>query len=148
MRVGLVGCVKSKRPGRCEAKNLYTSTLFQGRRAFVERSCDRWFILSAKHGRVDPDEVLDSYDECLADLGRAARRAWSAKVLQQLEKALGPLNDHEFEIHAGADYRGVGLGDGLVARRATVDVPTAGLTPGPQLRFYNTANQRQEATSG
>jgi hypothetical protein len=47
------------------AGDLYVSSLFMGRRRFVEASCDRWFILSALHGGVDPDEVIEPYDESL-----------------------------------------------------------------------------------
>jgi hypothetical protein len=58
MRVGLVGCVKTKQPRVAPAQELYTSPLFRRRRAWVERTCDRWFILSAKHGLVEPGRVL------------------------------------------------------------------------------------------
>src|SRR5437879_2590214 len=60
-RVGLVGCVKSKRSVPTAAADLYTSTLFVGRRRWVEASCERWFILSAKHGVVPPDELIEPY---------------------------------------------------------------------------------------
>jgi len=49
------------------AKDLYVSTLFFGRRSFVERSCGQWWILSAEHGLVHPDEVLGPYDVTLKD---------------------------------------------------------------------------------
>jgi hypothetical protein len=58
MRLGLVGCVKPKLPHAAPARELYTSALFWGRRVYVERTCDRWFILSAKHALVDPEIVL------------------------------------------------------------------------------------------
>ena len=57
MRVGLVGCVKKKGSSPAPAGDLYISPLFIGRRRFVEASCDRWFILSALHGLLDPDQV-------------------------------------------------------------------------------------------
>jgi hypothetical protein len=47
MRIGLVGCVKSKLPRAGPARDLYTSALFRGAWCAVERSCERWFILSA-----------------------------------------------------------------------------------------------------
>lgn len=56
MRVGLVGCVKSKRSQA--APELYVLPLFRGRRAWVKRTCDCWFVLSAKHGLVEPGRVL------------------------------------------------------------------------------------------
>ena len=43
--MGLVGCVKEKAGSPRPAKDLYVSTLFSGRRSFVERSCEQWWIL-------------------------------------------------------------------------------------------------------
>src|SRR3990172_9853687 len=66
MRVGLVGCTKSKQTHAAPARDLYTpSALFRGRRDYVERSCGRWFVLSAKYGLVDPDSIIEPYDQTL-----------------------------------------------------------------------------------
>jgi hypothetical protein len=66
VRVGLVGCTKSKLDHSASAADLYSpSALFRGRRMFVERSCDRWFVLSAKHGVLASEEHVDPYDETL-----------------------------------------------------------------------------------
>lgn len=59
MNIGLVGCVKTKRSTGNLARDLYMSTLFTGRRRYVEASCDRWFVLSARHGLVCNDEWLE-----------------------------------------------------------------------------------------
>ena len=72
MRIGLVGCVKKKGPVAAPAEELYVSPLFVGRRRFVESTCDRWFILSALHGLVDPHEVIEPYDHAGADPGDRA----------------------------------------------------------------------------
>jgi hypothetical protein len=138
-RVGLVGCVKKKRDVPTPAADLYTSTLFLGRRNVVERTCDRWFILSAKHGVLDPAEIVEPYDMTLTTMSRDERRAWSARVLDQLEQKLGSLGATVFEIHAGAAYRDFGLTDGLRRSGAQVVVPTEGLTQGQQLAFYKRA---------
>lgn len=43
MRVGLVGCTKSKLSYRAPAEALYSpSAMFRERRTFAARSCDRW----------------------------------------------------------------------------------------------------------
>ena len=136
MRIGLVGCVKDKAQVARPARDLYVSPLFRGRRAYVERTCDRWFILSALHGLVDPSQLLEPYDKTLAETPSTLRREWSRRVLAALEHASGELGSHTFEIHAGAAYRGYGLVDGLRARRAVVEIPTAGLSIGHQLAFY------------
>jgi hypothetical protein len=65
LRIGLVGCVKKKGPMAAPGRRPVRVVIVMGRRRFVEASCDRWFILSALHGPVDPDEVIAPYDESL-----------------------------------------------------------------------------------
>ena len=150
MRVGLVGCTKSKRAVASPARDLYDpSTLFRGRRAYVERTCDRWFILSALYGLVDPDDVIEPYDVALKSASTAERRAWSRGVLESLRTELGDLRGIEFECHAGSEYLNFGVVDGLQALGATVTVPTEGLSFGRQLAFYSNSTvvpPRSEAT--
>lgn len=140
MRVGLVGCVKAKRSTASPAEDLYTSTLFEGRRRYVERTCDRWFVLSAKHGLLKPTSLVEPYDETLKTKSRVERRRWSESVLEQLDAILGNLGGTTFEIHAGAEYRDHGLTAGLLARGAQVELPAAGLRIGEQLAFYAPAD--------
>ncbi|MFM8577588.1 MAG: DUF6884 domain-containing protein [Planctomycetaceae bacterium] len=135
-RIGLVGCVKEKAPVRSTAADLYRSTLFAGRRRFVEGSCDAWWILSAAHGLVSPSAMLDPYDVALKDLGRAARRTWSSGVLAAIDQQIAPQRGDIVEIHAGAEYRDFGLVEGLAARGCRVQNPTEGMRIGEQLRFY------------
>lgn len=148
MRIGLVGCTKTKLDRPAPARDLYSpSTMFAGRRAYVERSCDKWFILSAKHGLVAPDEMLAPYDETLVGKATVVKRSWSAQVLRELKEALGDFEDKIFEVHAGNDYRGFGLVHGLRANGAEVEVPAEGLGQGEQLAFYSSgeaAPARQE----
>lgn len=136
MRIGLIGCVKSKRTSPAPAGDLYTSALFRGRRAAVEASCDRWFVLSALHGLIPPEEVLEPYDLALTGLPVAARREWSSHVLSALGEELGELAAYDYEVHAGAAYIEYGLIDGLRDAGASVDLPVAGLALGQQLAWY------------
>ena len=138
-RVGLVGCVKRKLGDAAPAADLYVSTLFRGRRAYVEQSCGQWLILSALHGVVRPDAVIEPYDATLNDASRAERRAWAARVLQQLDDELGSCDGLTFEIHAGANYTNYGVVSGLQSRGATVERPAAGLGMGQQLALYSDA---------
>jgi Family of unknown function (DUF6884) len=87
----LLGCVKLKIDQRAPAKDLYCSTLWRGRRAYAEGSGHPWFILSAQHGLVDPDEELAPYDLALTDLSAADRRAWGDQVTEDLEHRMGQL---------------------------------------------------------
>ncbi|MBE1603724.1 DUF6884 domain-containing protein [Actinopolymorpha pittospori] len=139
-RIGLVGCVKEKATKPLPARDLYISALFRGRRSFVLRSCTEWWILSAEHGLVHPDQVLAPYDKSLKSATRAERRAWSEAVLRRLDGETRPASGDVVEFHAGAEYRDYGLLEGLVARGCRVEVPTSGLPLGRQLQFYSAAS--------
>jgi hypothetical protein len=129
--------VKSKRPTAAPAAELYTSPLFRGARAAVESSCDRWFILSALHGLVSPDAVLEPYEKTLTTASVTERREWAGRVLHQLVQTIGPdLRGTTFEIHAGRAYEGFGLTQGLRRSGATVELPLVGLTQGKLLVWY------------
>ena len=142
-RIGLVGCVKDKTAVPQAAKDLYVSALFAGRRSYVERSSDSWWILSAEHGLVHPDEVLAPYNVTLKDAGRLARRSWSNQLLLVIDERIQPRWGDVFEIHAGAEYREFGLLDGLRDRGCLVEIPTERMRIGEQLRFYKQAREHQ-----
>lgn len=136
IRIGLVGCVKDKKRLRSPARDLYRSALFRGRRGYVERFCDIWFILSAKHGLLDPDKPIDYYDETLKGQSRKKLSEWASRVLKALDSRFGDFSTSTFEIHTGAEYREYGLIEGLLERGATVEIPLRGLSFGEQLAFY------------
>ena len=142
-RIGLVGCVSKKRSTPQAAKNLYVSTLFSGRRSYVERSCSEWWILSAEHHLVHPSEILAPYNRTLKKFGRPDRRLWTRQVLFAIDERIRPDRGDTFEIHAGGEYRDFGLSDGLRERGCLVEVPTEGQRIGEQLRFYNQARESQ-----
>jgi len=133
--------VKTKRAIRSRAEDLYTSPLFRGRRAYVDRTCQRWFILSAKHGLLEPDDLIEPYDVTLTAQSVSERRSWSELVVRDLSTRLGELSAYVFEIHAGAAYRDFGLVAGLQARGVVVVIPTERLSQGAQLAFYAAANK-------
>src|SRR4051812_13135854 len=130
MRVGLVGCVKSKQDRWVPAQDLYTSTLFIGRREYVERTCDQWFVLSAEHGLLRPSDVIGPYDVSLKDEPEAARQLWSYRVLHSIDQLGLDLARTTFEVHAGKQYRSSGLVAGLEQRGATVEVLAEHLSQG------------------
>ena len=59
----LIQCTKTKRDEPAKAKNLYDeSQYFRKMRAYAEATGEMWLILSAKHGLVDPETVIEPYD--------------------------------------------------------------------------------------
>jgi hypothetical protein len=86
----LVGCVKTKLRRPAPAKDLYISDQFLKRRAYAEAQRRPWYILSARHGLVRPDELLGPYDVALADQGMPYRAAWGEWVAVRLEAVGSP----------------------------------------------------------
>lgn len=103
--IALVACAKAKRPGRHQAKNLYHSTLFTYSRKYAETHADRWFILSAKHGLVHPDSMLDFYYGTLKNVPLPVKNRWAHKVYDQIKALnLDPQNTRIMWL-AGNDYK-------------------------------------------
>jgi hypothetical protein len=120
-RLVLIGCSKVKLPQAAPARLLYRGDLFQKSRAWAEMRGARWLVLSAKYGVVEPDTVLEPYDETLASWTKARRAEWDRLVLQQLGlRARVPLL-----LLAGARYRGWTAG-------LDVKVPLLGMEIGEQ----------------
>lgn len=131
----LVTCVKSKRSTPSAAKDLYTSQLFLKQRAYAEAAGLPWFILSAEHGLVAPDEWLAPYERYLPDTPSSYREAWGRWVVARLELLHGTLAGATVEVHASDAYISA-VEAPLRAASATIHVPLAGLALGERLQWY------------
>lgn len=103
LSVGLVSCSKQKLDRRAPARQLYSSDLFQKAAGYAAATYDLWFILSARHGLVAPDQPLDPYDCTLAELSADQRRRWAEQVAAELHRR--ELEEAVFYLHAGRLYR-------------------------------------------
>jgi hypothetical protein len=135
-RLVLVGCVKSKVSHRAAAKDLYASPLWSRRRGYAESTGMPWAILSAEHGMVDPESILEPYDRYLGKESASYRRRWSEDVSRQVLARLRELGLRAVEIHAGAAYVDNGLAARLNAQGVDVVLPLKGLSFGQQLGWY------------
>lgn len=144
----LIGCVKKKLNTPAAAKDLYTSPLFRKGRTYAERAGVPWFILSAEHGLVRPDDELAPYDLQLSKTPREYRRAWGVRVVADLDAAAGGLTGKSIEVHAGSAYSDA-IRPRLIERGAIVVEPLAGLKLGPRLSWYGAEPvSRTEPTPG
>ena len=84
--VVLVACGKAKAPEPRQAAELYTGQLTQARIAWARRFHRLDGILSAKHGLLDPSEIVAPYDLTLYDLPMAERRAWARATAAEIER--------------------------------------------------------------
>lgn len=98
----LVSCVKKKLSRRAPARELYASPWFRKARAVVEATERPWYILSAKHGLVDPHAVIEPYEKTLNDLSKNERIGWARKVMRALDPNLAGVDS--VVIFAGEKY--------------------------------------------
>jgi hypothetical protein len=131
-RIVLVACAAQKLKTPARAADLYTSALFRRAREYAEAHADRWFILSALHGLLDPECTTTPYDFTLKECSRREREQWAWRVISELRSA-APPGSHII-ILAGKLYR-EHLECDLTRYGFTVEVPTRGLGIGRQLQF-------------
>jgi hypothetical protein len=130
--VCLVSCVGAKGATTTEARDLYQSNWFIKARAYVEGFGSNWFILSAKHGLVRPDDLIARYNQTLNTIGIAERRSWARLVERQMDNQMPDAE--RIVVLAGKRYREF-LMDYLRRRAGTVQVPMEGLGIGRQLQW-------------
>jgi hypothetical protein len=140
VHIVLVTCVKSKGTRPAAAKDLYTSALFRKEPAYAERIGVPWFILSAEHGVVAPDEWLAPYERYIADTSASYRSAWGAWGAARLDLLAGPITDKVVEIHAGSTYLDA-LRPHLERLGARVVDPLHGLSMGQRLAWYGSIDK-------
>jgi hypothetical protein len=127
----LIACTKLKRGVACPAKSLYEpSALFRKALRHCQRAGKQVLILSAKHGVVHPEAVLQPYDVTLKTMGRAQKRSWGEKVTEQLRELI-PAGA-SVELHAGREY----TQDIDLTCYHVLD-PLRGLRLGERMRWYD-----------
>lgn len=82
----VIGCGRDKTSIATAARNLYVSDRFQRSLTVAQKLTAPFAILSAKHGVVDPDRILDPYDLDLSHLSDADQRLWANLAIEQLAK--------------------------------------------------------------
>jgi len=89
MSIALIGCTGPKTSRPTQARHLYRTALFRARLAYAEANYDAVFIVSARHGLVHPNQVIEPYDLSLTSLSARARRAWAGRVAAALKRRVG-----------------------------------------------------------
>lgn len=107
-RIVLVACSKSKASMAQQAQALYKGQLFRKSKAYAQQlvesgEADAWYILSAKHGLLEPMETVEPYDETLADADGERRIEWAADVYGELQERCD-LEATELVVLGGRDY--------------------------------------------
>lgn len=128
MVIGFVACCGRKLDHPAMARDLYRSDLFRKSRAFAEANCDAWYIVSALHGIVSPEDVIAPYDVTLSKMSAAKRRDWASRTLPQVTAIAAERRI----VLAGKNYRSAFEG-------ITHEAPMAGMGIGQQLAWLSQA---------
>jgi cytoplasmic iron level regulating protein YaaA (DUF328/UPF0246 family) len=135
MKIALVSCTKIKANYTCTAKEMYReSTLFKKAVKYIEQQdYDEWYVLSAKYGLINQNDVIEPYDLTLNNMKASERKTWSDLVLKQLRNLESDLKQIDF--YSGVKYREY-LIPVLEEKSIICNVPLQGKGIGEQLQFY------------
>jgi hypothetical protein len=123
-RVVLVGSSGEVAGSARPARELFASSGFARARAHAVRSGHPWFVLSAKHGLLDPDDVVGPFAVLIGDQPAGYRSAWAEWVVVQLADRVR-LTGVTVEVHGGVDFAQALKGP-LARRGARVEIPLPG----------------------
>jgi hypothetical protein len=132
-RVVLVGSSGATGTEPDAVGRLFRSDGFARAREHAVHSRLPWFVLSAKHGLLDPDDVISPYDTQIDDQPATYRSAWGEWVVAQLADRVR-LDGVVVEVHGGVDFAQP-LRQPLSRQGATLEIPLPGTwreaQPGP-----------------
>jgi hypothetical protein len=107
------------------AATLFESPGFAVARDLAVRSGHPWFVLSAKHGLLEPGDVVGPFDVQIGDQASGYRATWGEWVVAQLASRV-QLQDAVVEVHGGVDFAQP-LRAPLARRGALLDIPLPGM---------------------
>jgi hypothetical protein len=115
-RIAFVGCGSSKIDlddgETVPAKDLYDSNYFSLKQEYAEELCNEWKILSAKHGLLDPETEIGSYDASLKPqsdsyIGDYEAGIWAVETAREINTWTSfKIPYTQYVVLAGEDYVG------------------------------------------
>jgi cytoplasmic iron level regulating protein YaaA (DUF328/UPF0246 family) len=150
MKLVIVPCgrskIWSKQPnlGPTPARGAYTGAPFRVNREYAEKMSDRWIILSAKYGFIDPCEPIEQYEVTFK------RVRTNPVSVATLRKQASDLGLHEFAtiiVLGGTEYRKV-VAEALAGADVELKFPFAGLPLGKAMQAAKRAIGTQLASKG
>ncbi len=131
LRVAIIGCSKQKRDGRRKVRYLYCSNRFKLNLAFALKEYDRVYAISAKHGLLNLDQTIESYNLALDTLTERGQRRWALKVASQIRKNIP--EDASIDFYCSKEYRDPL--EGMLNGRE-ISAPLAHLRRGEQIAWF------------
>lgn len=98
--VVLLGSVGDRVAVPAPAKEVFREPSFQLSRLGAEVTGSTWFILSAEHGLVAPNEWISPDSRTLADMDPEYRSVWAGWVVARLQSLVGSLDGKHVRVDA------------------------------------------------
>jgi hypothetical protein len=130
----LIACSKTKSTHRDVARHMYASPLYRKSVLAAESWGMLFSILSAKHGLLSVDELIEPYDVTLKGASKPFKNEWAARVNAQLHTIFD--KGKSLIILAGDDYYQPLLDAGAFEGLDHF-APMRGLSLGHRLAFLN-----------
>jgi hypothetical protein len=102
----LLGSVGDRVNVPAPAKEVFRDLAFQRGRLDAEVSGSEWFILSAEHGLIAPNEWISPDSRTLADMDPHYRVVWASWVVARLESLVGSVDGMVVRIDAPSAFTG------------------------------------------
>ena len=133
--VVLISCTKSKRKYPCPARLMYDAPRSKFKKtlplAQTMASDENIFVISAKHGLLPLEKVIEYYDYTLMGKSDKIKNEWGKLVAGQISE-LYDVSSTKFIILAGKDYYAP-----LQPYLPNVELPLQGLSSGRSLSKIN-----------
>jgi|AntAceMinimDraft_9_1070365.scaffolds.fasta_scaffold12303_3 hypothetical protein len=129
-KIVLISCASKKLTYKAKAEDLYISTLFRLSLIYAKKlKPDKIFILSAKHGLVNLNDEIATYNETLNDKSASDVKVWAEKVVFELKKVTNLKNDQFIFLTGEKHWKYI------LPYVKNYEIPLKGLRIGEQLKF-------------
>lgn len=139
--IGFVACSKTKSLYKRPAAALYTSALFRKSLLAAIDRAEKVYILSAKHGLLGCNDVIEPYDVTLKTMKQAARMAWGERTGKQFDAVMRARDTAV--LFCGEEYCAP-LSSNLERLKVRVESPLGVLSLGMRLRVLAEINGEAE----
>jgi len=135
-RIGLVAAAKQRRGGVCQAREQFElSPVFRRARDYCERAYDEWYILSAGHALLTPQQVIGPDGAHLHTLLAEERWRWAqqtaARLTERQRQSSEPL---VFVLYASQRYAELLL---RAAPDLPLEQPLSGMALRERVRWFD-----------
>ena len=121
---------KNPQLGPMPAREAYTGGPFKVNRQYAERVGDRWIILSAKYGFIEPTTLIT---QCEVTFKKKSTNPVSISIPKNQITDLGLLEFDQVIALGGKEYRSV-VEEAFAGSAAKLMFPFSGLTVGKAMR--------------